>query len=65
MTDRVNQVLRLPAGDPNYAGGLSRLTDDELRYCWDHETRTGGLRQIMREIKRRLAASQGKELVGR
>lgn len=51
--DRINSVLGIPAGDANYAGGLQRLTDEELLYCWDHETRKGGLKQIMREIKRR------------
>ncbi len=51
--ERINDVLRLPAGDPNYVGGLRRLTDEALRYCWDHETRKGGLKQIMQEIRRR------------
>ena len=50
---RINSVLHCPDGDSNYAGGLERLTDEELRYCWDNETRKSGLRQIMREIRRR------------
>ncbi|MGE5590982.1 MAG: hypothetical protein ACM3ZA_10255 [Bacillota bacterium] len=52
--ERIQAVLGMPAGDTNYAGGLMRLTDEELRYCWDHEYRKSGLKQIAREIKRRL-----------
>lgn len=55
---QLSQVLRLPAGDPNYAGGLQRLSDEELRAAWDRETRKSGLRQIMQEIKRRERARE-------
>lgn len=56
--DRINAVLRCPAGDSNYAGGLVRLTGEQLRYCLEHETRVSGLALIQREIRNRKSRAE-------
>lgn len=46
-------ILKNSVGDPNYAGCLKLLTDEELIYCLKNERRTSGQAKLRAEARRR------------
>lgn len=56
---RLGSILRNSVGDPMYLHALMAMSDEELRYCADHEYRKSGQALITREMRRRIRAKQG------
>ena len=50
---RLRITLALGPDNPGYAVSLKRMSDTEIFYILNNETRTKGLALIKREIKRR------------
>lgn len=60
----VSWILNCSVGDVNWTTALRRLTDDELRYCLEHERRATALRRLRAEARRRgLEVPNGSEAV--
>jgi hypothetical protein len=53
VSDNVKWILRNSTGDINYQTTIPLLTDEELKYCLEHEKRKTGLRQLETEKRRR------------
>lgn len=58
---RIARVLHVAVRDDLYAANLKDLTNEELMHCWHRETRKSGLKQMVREMRRR---EKGVEKVG-
>lgn len=53
ISSRVGWILRNSAGDSNYISAIPKLTDEELLYCIQKETRKSGLQRLKTETRRR------------
>jgi len=53
VSESVKWILNVSVDDVNYRTTVPRLTDAELEYCLQHETRTGGRQQLEREFRQR------------
>jgi len=53
ISSRVGWILRNSAGDSNYISAIPKLTDEELLYCIQKETRKSGLQRLKAEARRR------------
>lgn len=58
MNDNVHWhwILNCGTASVHYREALPALTDEELTFCLDHETRKTGLEQLLREARRRVLA---------
>jgi len=52
-SSRIDFILQNSVCDVNYKYFIPRLTDKELLYCLERETRKGGLKLLLREAKKR------------
>lgn len=56
LSRNINGILNCSVNDDNFDAALKRLTDGELKYCLEHETRKTGLKKLKREsLKRQIS----------
>ena len=52
-SEAVRWVLGCSVGDVNWRNAVPRLTDEELRYCLERETRKTARKRLLAEARRR------------
>lgn len=52
--EAVRWIRHCSISDPNWSDAMKRLTDEELAYCLDRETRKSAISKLLSEHRRRV-----------